>query len=217
MNIRKHFLCLTFLFITSGLSASVLYNEALGSLQTCFAYLRLGFTHVIPLGFDHILFILGLFFLNSNLKSVLIQCTVFTLAHSVTLGMTVAGYIYAPSYIIEPLISLSIMIVAIENLFNQKLKSWRLITVFSFGLVHGMGFASALSGCGLSKKSFLSSLMAFNLGVEFAQVVVILIAFITVGIWFSKKDWYRQLIVYPLSMLIACIAFYWTLERLMLV
>ena len=76
-------------------------------------YLSLGFTHVLPLGFDHILFILCLFFLNSNVRSVVLQCTVFTIAHSITLGLTAANIILPPSVWVEALIAFSIVVAAI--------------------------------------------------------------------------------------------------------
>ena len=99
-------------------------------------YLQIGFAHVIPLGFDHILFILSIFFLNSNLKSVIIQCSVFTLAHSVTLGLTAAGYIFPNPKIIEPIIAISILMASIENLFHHKVNTWRLLIIFIFGLIY---------------------------------------------------------------------------------
>jgi len=184
------------------------------SLELITKYIQLGFTHIIPFGFDHILFILSLFFLNSEFKSVLIQCSLFTLAHSITLGLAATGYILPKSDIIEPLISISIIFTSIENIFHNKVNTWRLALVFCFGLIHGMGFANSLSEIGLSKLHFISSLLCFNLGVEFGQITIILLAFFSISIWFRKKDWYKEMIVYPISTLIACIAIYWTIHRL---
>ncbi|MFM2224024.1 MAG: hypothetical protein RJA07_226 [Bacteroidota bacterium] len=178
-------------------------------------YLQIGFTHVIPLGFDHILFILSIFFLNSNLKSVIIQCSVFTLAHSITLGLTAAGYILPNPKIIEPIIAISILVASIENLFHHKINSWRLIIIFIFGLIHGMGFANALKDVGLPPEHFLASLLSFNVGVELAQITVIVAVYFLIAKWFSKKDYYYSKIVYPLSSLIACVALYWTVERIL--
>jgi len=184
------------------------------SLEFITKYILLGFTHVIPFGFDHILFILSLFFLNSEFKSVVIQCSIFTLAHSITLGVNAAGYILPNSNIIEPLIAVSIVFTSIENIFRNKVNTWRLLIVFCFGLIHGMGFANSLSEIGLPKTHFLSSLLFFNLGVEFGQITIILLAYYLISKWFSKKIWYKERIVYPISSIIACIALYWTIERL---
>ncbi len=184
--------------------------------QIARAYFQLGYTHVVPYGFDHILFILGIFLLNSNLKSVIVQCSIFTLAHSITLGLTATGLIMPDSKIIEPMIAISILFVAIENIFHNKINAWRLIIVFLFGLVHGMGFASALKDAGLSKTHFFGSLLFFNIGVEFGQITIIILAYFTFAQWFAKKDWYNQRIVYPVSSLIGCIALYWTIERIFL-
>jgi hypothetical protein len=186
-------------------------------LETVIKYFQLGFTHVIPLGFDHILFILSLFFLNSKIKSVLIQCSVFTLAHSLSLGMASAGFIVANSSVIEPLIAVSILFTAIENIVHSKINAWRMAIVFGFGLIHGLGFASALQEIGLPKGQFLSSLLSFNLGVEFGQITIILAAYFLVSKWFSDKKWYKERIVYPISSVIGCIALYWTIERILFI
>ena len=180
-------------------------------------YLSLGFTHVLPLGFDHILFILCLFFLNSNVRSVVLQCTVFTIAHSITLGLTAASIILPPSVWVEALIAFSIVIAAVENILHSQLSRWRLLIVFIFGLVHGMGFATALSEIGMPTQHFFAALLAFNVGVELGQIAIILLAWFGLAKWLHQKPWYKTRIVYPLSSLMACIALYWTIQRLGLI
>lgn len=177
-------------------------------------YLILGFTHVIPLGFDHILFILSIYFLNSNIKSVIIQCSIFTIAHSLSLGITAAGYIVPNTIIIEPLIAMSILFTSIGNIVNTKIDAYRLLIIFIFGLIHGMGFASALKEIGLPSHNFLSALFSFNIGVEFGQITIILLAYFLISKCFSKYDWYEPRIVFPISCAIGCIALYWTIERI---
>jgi hypothetical protein len=118
-----------------------------------------------------------------------------------------------PSNIIEPVIALSIIFIAIENILTTKLHSWRLIIVFLFGLVHGMGFAGALKELGLPKTQFLNALITFNLGVELGQITAVLICFLLVGLWFKSTKWYHKRIVIPASALIGIIALYWTIER----
>ncbi len=188
--------------------------ENMSKSAAAFTYLSLGFKHIIPLGLDHIFFILSLFLLSPNLKSILFQSTAFTLAHSVTLGLTMFHVINPPSQIIEPLIALSIVYVAVENIISSKLRPARLGIVFLFGLVHGMGFAGALGQLGLPKDAFLLSLVMFNIGIELGQLIIILSAFFLLS-WFLKNPKiYRQRIVIPISLIIACIAGLWTFQRL---
>jgi hypothetical protein len=187
--------------------------EKLSKTDVAFIYLQLGFTHIIPLGIDHILFVLSLFLLNTKLKSIIWQATAFTVAHSITLGLAMYGIISTPSYIVEPIIALSIMFVAIENIITDKLKPTRILIVFAFGLIHGLGFAGVLTELGLPQKQFLNALITFNIGVELGQISVILTAWLLFGKWFSNKPWYRKCIVNPLSTIIAVIALYWTIQR----
>jgi hydrogenase/urease accessory protein HupE len=181
--------------------------------QIASIYLELGFTHIIPLGVDHILFVVCLYLLNPKLKSVIWQATAFTVAHSITLGLAMYGYISPPSHIVEPLIALSIFFVAVENILTDKLKPTRLLIVFVFGLLHGMGFAGVLTELGLPDNEFVTALITFNVGVELGQITVILACWALVGVWFSKKSWYKNRVVIPVSAIIGLIAIYWTIER----
>ena len=176
-------------------------------------YLALGYTHILPKGLDHILFVLGIFLLSPRLKTMLLQVTAFTIAHSITLGLTMYGIVSLSPRIVEPLIALSIAYVAIENLLTSELKPWRLALVFSFGLLHGMGFAGVLKDLGLPRDQFLTALLTFNLGVEGGQLTVIAGAALAVA-WFMNKSWYRRAIVVPASLVIAVIGLYWTAVRI---
>ncbi|MBL8222067.1 MAG: HupE/UreJ family protein [Bryobacterales bacterium] len=183
-------------------------------LTIVWRYLKLGFTHIFPHGLDHMLFVLGIFLLSRRLSVVLWQVSAFTLAHSITLALSLYGIVTVPPSIVEPLIALSIAYVAIENIFLTELKSWRVALVFAFGLLHGMGFAGALQEIGLPRTEFLTALITFNAGVEAGQLAVIAAAFLILG-WFSSiQTWYRSRIVVPISAGIACTAVYWTIERL---
>jgi HupE / UreJ protein len=194
----------------------VLDLEKMSKTDTAVLYLKLGYKHILPLGLDHILFVLSLFLLSPKLKPVLWQSLAFTVAHSVTLGLAVYNVIKPSSRIVEPLIALSIMYVALENIFSPRLKPSRIGVVFCFGLVHGLGFARALSGLGLPPDSFLASLVMFNLGVELGQLTVIFIAWFLLAKWFGHMPYYRKYIVIPLSAIIATVAAYWTLQRIFL-
>jgi hypothetical protein len=188
--------------------------EKMSKADAAVLYLQLGFTHIIPLGFDHILFVLSLFLLSPKLKPVLWQATAFTVAHSITLGLAMFKVITPSPAIVEPIIALSIMYVALENIFSPRLKKSRIGIVFLFGLVHGMGFANALGSLGLPQNAYLTSLVMFNVGVELGQLAVILSAFFLFGKWHGSKPYYRKYIVIPLSVLITLMAGYWTVERL---
>lgn len=178
------------------------------------SYLQLGFSHIVPKGLDHILFVLGLCLLSRRLRPLLYQVSAFTLAHSITLGLTLYGVIELSPAVVEPLIALSIVYVAIENLLTSDLKPWRVALVFAFGLLHGMGFAGVLRELELPRSEFLTGLVAFNVGVEAGQLTVILAAFLIVGVWIRRSDVYRRLVVVPASAAIGAIGVVWTLQRL---
>jgi len=178
-------------------------------------YLVLGFTHILPKGLDHMLFVLGLFLLSTQLAPLLWQVTAFTLAHSITLALSMYGVIALSPAIVEPLIAASIVAVAVENLLTARLHAWRVFVVFGFGLLHGLGFAGVLTEIGLPREQFVTGLIAFNVGVEGGQLAVISLAFLAVGYWFRDKPWYRTRVVLPSSALIALTGLYWMVERLM--
>ena len=184
-------------------------------LVTAREYLVLGFEHILPKGVDHILFVVGLFLLSASWRALLLQVTMFTVAHSLTLGLSMYGIVSLPSQVVEPLIALSICYVAVENLFTTDLKPWRAGLVFLFGLLHGLGFAGVLSELGLPRSQFLTALVTFNLGVEAGQLTVIAIAFAVVGWWRrSQAVSYRRWVVVPASLAIAIVGAYWTVTRI---
>lgn len=176
-------------------------------------YTALGFTHILPKGLDHILFVLGIFLLSLKWRPLLYQVTAFTVAHSITLALSLYGIVSLPASIVEPLIALSIVYVAVENIITPVLKPWRVYVVFAFGLLHGMGFAGVLTELGLPRNEYVTALVAFNVGVELGQLAVIALAFFAVGVWFRRRNWYRPGIVVPASLVIALIGAYWTVER----
>jgi hydrogenase/urease accessory protein HupE len=178
-------------------------------------YTVLGIKHIIPLGLDHILFVVGLCLLSTKIKNILWQATAFTVAHSITLALSMRGVITLPAPIVEPIIALSILFIAVENILLQDVKPWRIAIVFVFGLIHGLGFASVLNDIGLPPNKFLTSILSFNLGVELGQIAVIIFVFFTLIRPFGKEPWYRKRVVYPASVCIALVAAYWTIERLL--
>ena len=181
--------------------------------STFYSFARQGFVHVLPLGLDHILFVLGLFFLSRKWKPILYQVSVFTVAHTITLGLATLELISAPSNVVEPIIAASIAVVALENIFFPNYRHSRLFIVFFFGLIHGLGFAGALSAFDLDPASLVIGLLGFNIGVEFGQLAVIAIVF-TLTLWLKDEAKYRKLAVIPCSILIALMGIYWTIERI---
>ena len=180
--------------------------------SSLFTWIIAGYEHILPKGLDHILFILGLFLLQHNMRALLWQSTAFTVAHSITLGMVVMGWCHVSSSIVEPAIALSIVYVAAENLWVKELKSWRVGLIFCLGLLHGMGFASVMQELDIPAGSVMKPLLGFNLGVEFGQVTVLIAAFI-VTYAFLKKPIYAK-IRFVGSLMIALTGLYWTVERI---
>lgn len=179
-------------------------------------YLVAGFEHILPKGLDHILFILGIFLLSTHLRPLLWQATMFTVAHTITLGLSMNGVITLPANIVEPLIALSIAYIGFENIHAKTLHTSRLLLVFGFGLLHGMGFASVLADFGMPDDAFITALISFNVGVELGQLAVISLAFLAVSLWFARKPWYRKVIVVPASAAITLIGLYWTWDRIVI-
>jgi hypothetical protein len=155
-------------------------GDEAGGWMTFATYIPVGFDHILPKGLDHILFVLGLFFLSTRLTPLLWQVTAFTLAHTITLAMAVLGLVSVPASIVEPLIAASIVYVAVENILSDRLSRWRPVIIFGFGLLHGLGFASVLGEFGLPDGKVIPALIGFNIGVELGQLTVIAIAFILV-------------------------------------
>jgi len=182
--------------------------------EVFFDYIPIGFDHILPKGLDHILFVLGLFFLSLRLPALFWQITCFTLAHSVTLALGILGLVKVHPGIVEPLIAASIIFVAVENIFVRRLHSWRAAMIFGFGLLHGLGFATVLSEVGLPPNHLFPALFGFNVGVELGQLAVIAAAYATIGYWFGKHPKYRGRVAMPASLTIALIGGYWLVERL---
>lgn len=188
------------------------------SWATVLDYLRFGFEHILPRGLDHVLFVIGLYLGTRNLRALLVLVTSFTLAHSVTLILSSFGAVRLPASFVEPAIALSIAWIGMENMLFpgtpiEKNPVRRIVLVFLFGLLHGLGFAAALSELGLPRSNFLGALISFNVGVEVGQLAVIALALLAVG-WFRHRSWYRRAIVLPCSTAISLLALVWTVQRI---
>ncbi len=184
-----------------------------GRLETFRRFVALGVTHILPWGLDHVLFVLGLALLSPRLGPLLAQVTAFTVAHTLTLALSSYGVVRLSPQIVEPLIALSIVYVAVENVVSPKLRPSRVVLVFAFGLLHGLGFAGVLGEIGLPEGQQLTALLAFNVGVELGQLGVIAVAAGAVGVW-VKLGADRKSLVRPASVLIAVVGIYWLGQRL---
>lgn len=181
-------------------------------------FLSEGFLHIIPHGWDHILFVLGLFFMCRAFPALLLQITLFTLAHSLTFGLGMLGMVKAPANVVEPLIALSIAMVAVENILLPRPERWRwrLAVVFLFGLVHGMGFANAFAGVqqSLSPATFPVALLSLNFGVGLGHLAVVGVAYLACSAFWSRA-WYRKAVAVPASGVIAVVSVCWVVARVM--
>jgi uncharacterized membrane protein len=182
--------------------------------EVAWYYFKLGFTHIVPQGLDHVLFIIGICLINTKLKPIIYQASAFTAAHTIALALSMKNIIVAPGQVVEPIIALSIVFVALENIILSELKPWRIVLVFLFGLIHGLGFASSLNEIGLPPGKFFTSIVLFNTGVEVCQIIIIALVFLLLIKPLKNKIWYRHRIVYPISIAIALVSSYWTVERL---
>lgn len=176
------------------------------------SWLVIGFQHIIPRGLDHIVFVLGLFFLSTRLSTLLYQVSCFTVAHSLSLGLATLGFVAVPASVVEPLIAASIIFIAVDNLHSELLARWRLAVVTLFGLLHGLGFAAVLSELILPAENFYSALLFFNLGVEAGQLTVLLLAFAAVG-WLRNWTQYTNRVARPATVTIAGVGAYWLVKR----
>lgn len=186
--------------------------------KSSFAYFYLGVEHIL-IGIDHLLFVLALLLLVSNVKVLIQTITAFTVAHSITLGLAILGYLQFSVSYIEAMIALSIIFLARELLVKTEVKTlsqthpW--IVAFVFGLFHGMGFASVLFDIGLPAESIALSLLFFNLGVEFGQILFIFAVLGVIRVFRASTLKYHLLIERTTVYVIGIVAAYWFIERSM--
>ena len=210
--------------VTPGTSATLFKttgtgNEVTVSKSSMLGILKMGYRHVIPDGLDHLLFILALFLMSRRWKPLLTQSLIFTLAHSITLGLALTGTIHlsgwSASWLIEPMIALSIAVVAAENIFTSQTSRHRLTLIFFFGLIHGLGFAGSLAtALDQGSHTSLEALAMANLGVELAQVTILAGAWIITIKW-CHSDFYPKFRIIA-SAIIALVGLFWMLERVSL-
>ena len=174
-------------------------------------YVRLGFEHILG-GYDHLLFLLALILAAGTLGNLLRVITAFTVAHSITLALSVLGLIHLPSYLVEGVIALSIAYVALENLLRPASNlHWRWLVVFGFGLMHGLGFAGVIKQIGLSPAQLVTSLLNFNLGVELGQMAFVLVVW--AGLSLLRRVRPQVMLRRWGSIGVASVALFWSVDR----
>ena len=181
-------------------------------------FIEFGFQHILPQGLDHVLFVVALYLNARNWPSLFVQVTTFTIAHTITLGLAATGLVSSPGEIIEPLIAISIIVLALEAVFFREGTIWRLPVIFAFGLLHGLGFGSVMK-IYLENADLSAGLVGITIGVELGHVLVLLATGIVAFVvqialkTANKPSLYRPAFVIPAAGLIALVGVYWTLQR----
>jgi hypothetical protein len=189
-----------------------------GSWQaTAKRYFKLGLEHIIG-GIDHLLFVAGLLLLVTGKRKLLLTITAFTVAHSITLALSVFGWLELPSEPVEAIIALSIVFLAVENVYVRRGRTgltsrfpW--IVSFAFGLIHGLGFAGALGELGLPQAEVPSALLFFNLGVEAGQLLFVAGWFVVIGLISKMKFKLPARLALAPEYALGIMASYWLLDR----
>jgi hydrogenase/urease accessory protein HupE len=201
-------------------SPSLVVEAAPGGWQVAWTYLVLGVEHIL-LGIDHLLFVLALILLVSGRKRLLGTITAFTVAHSITLAAATLGFVHVPGAPVEACIALSIVFVAAELIRSRQGQPglterapW--LVAFTFGLLHGLGFAGALSEVGLPQHAIPLALLFFNVGVELGQLifiaVVLCLAAIARRLPIRAPAWGWRVVPYG----IGSVAMFWVIQRILL-
>ena len=176
-------------------------------------WLREGYHHVVPLGWDHVLFVFGLFFYRRKLWELVHQSLAFTVAHSLTLGLAAAGLVVVPTSWggpLEILIALSLVMVGLENLRLERKLKVRLTLVFLLGLLHGLGFAGALANY-VDREQLVASVGALNVGVELAQISLLALAWVLTWKWHEKLAYEKVRVVGSIAVALA--GAFWAVTR----
>jgi hydrogenase/urease accessory protein HupE len=177
------------------------------------SFFALGIEHIVT-GYDHLLFLAALLLVCKNFREAAGIITFFTVAHSVTLSLSALNLVRLPARIVEPAIAASIVYVGIENLFGSHRFLWRALVTFAFGLVHGLGFASALReiGLGSSSSGIAVPLLKFSLGLEAGQLAIAAVM-LTLLLAVRKREWFERRWVPAGSVIVSLIGAYWLVSR----
>ena len=192
--------------------------------RTAWQFVRQGVEHILS-GPDHIAFVIGLLLFGGSLMALLKTVTAFTVAHSITLTLAALGKVHPSSSVVEPLIALSIVVIAAENLRAAKppvvagddtpRRDYRPLLAFGFGLIHGFGFAGALAEVGLPARQLAAALASFNLGVEIGQAGIVLMIYPVVAALAKNQPTRHRILVRVGSCAIGAAGLFWFVTRLL--
>jgi hypothetical protein len=183
------------------------------TLRSAVRYASAGWTAVLPHGIDHVMFVLGVYFLSRRAKSGICHLGAFMVASSLAAGLASFGLVGIPTRVLAPLVGLSIAYIAIENLVAAENATRRVPIIFGFGFLHGIGSTAAFSAAGLPRTGLTTAVLSFNLGLQAGIVSTAATAFLLVGWHYAGEEWYRNRIVLPASTLLGCTAVYWMIVR----
>lgn len=193
-----------------------LKNNNLSTWEKIKYYIILGVQHVLE-GLDHILFILSIALLSNKIRNLLILTTIFTISHSITIFLAGFEIIKISPKIIEPIIALSIAYTFFTYLFLKHIKifqnyKYHILTIFIFGLFHGLGFSSAFSSLNIDYDNYVLALFSLNIGVEIGQILILIFAFPL--LWMIREQKHGHIILQIFAILCIIISTVWFFERL---
>ena len=198
-------------------SASKIIPAKTKTIDVIKTYSVLGIEHIL-LGIDHLLFVLALIIITRGKWKIIKTITAFTIAHSITLSLAALGFVNFPTPPVEAVIALSIVFLAVEIVKNQNgqktltsKKPW--LVAFTFGLLHGFGFAGALANIGLPQLDIPFALAFFNVGVEIGQIAFVIAVLIVIKMLSIKKNWPIYAKRIP-AYAIGSVAAFWMIERI---
>jgi hydrogenase/urease accessory protein HupE len=202
--------------LTPG-STSFQVLQSASDWQVGMTYFRLGVAHILQ-GVDHLLFVLALLIIVNSWRTLFVTITAFTIAHSITLAAATLGYIYVPQQPVEAVIALSILFLATEIIHIRHgrpglAQRWPWLVAFVFGLLHGFGFAGALTEIGLPAQTIPMALLFFNIGVEVGQLLFVTVVIIIHWLWLRMAVRSIRWAQVPAAYTIGSVAAYWTIER----
>jgi len=187
-------------------------GSAQGILAVIARFIPAGIEHIL-IGPDHILFLIGLLLLGGSVRRLFVVVTSFTLAHSITLSIAALNILTPPSRVVEPLIALSIIYVGCDNLLIRGGRDVRAWIAFTFGLVHGFGFASVLREMDLPQRALGWSLFSFNVGVEIGQLLVVVLVASALAALRHRSEAAGRRLAFVGSIVVVIAGTFWFVQR----
>jgi hydrogenase/urease accessory protein HupE len=169
--------------------------------------------HHILIGPDHLLFLVGLLLLGGSLRQLMIVVTSFTVAHSITLSLAALNIVTPPARLIEPAIALSIVYVGADNILAKGGRDVRGWIAFTFGFIHGFGFANVLREMDLPTRALGWSLFSFNIGVEIGQLLVVVVVATAFTMLRARSEWSRLHLAFAGSIVVMAAGAFWFVQR----